>query len=182
MRSVPNILSVLRICLVPVFTVVYFSDQRDTKIYAVLVYAAASVSDFLDGFIARKFEATSNLGKFLDPLGDKLMTVSVLTCITIDGLIPVWAVFVSGIKEMLMAIGGFILYKKSDAQLLPSNLIGKASTFVFFVVCATLMLFRDITSFWATVLISIAVALTFIALASYIKTYMSVMKKRIGTV
>ena len=145
--------------------------------YAVLVFAIASFSDFLDGFLARKLKATSNLGKFLDPLGDKLMTISAMACITIDGLIPVWAVLVAVVKEILMATGGLILYKKSGAQMPPPNLIGKTSTVVFFIVFAALMLFPAIPRGGATALISFSIALMFTALASYIKTYISVMKK-----
>ncbi|MDR0491289.1 MAG: CDP-alcohol phosphatidyltransferase family protein [Oscillospiraceae bacterium] len=178
MRFVPNILSTFRICLVPVFITVYFVDERDVKLYAVLIYALASFSDFLDGFIARRFEASSKLGKVLDPMGDKLMTVSVMVCITIDGVIPIWAVLVAGVKEILMAIGGFLVHKFAGVEMPPSNLIGKSSTVVFFLVCLTLMLFRDIPGNTATILISVAVALTFIALLSYINTYVAVMKNR----
>ena len=175
---VPNLLSIFRICLVPIFIITYFTDERDTKIYAVLIYALASFSDFLDGFLARRFKASSELGKVLDPLGDKLMTISAMVCITIDGLIPIWAVLVAGVKEILMAIGGFLVHKMAGAKIPPSNLAGKASTVLFFLVCLTLMLFRDIPGSVATTLISVAIALTFIALASYVRTYISVMKNK----
>jgi len=55
-RFVPNIISIFRICLVPVFIIVYFSGDEDSNIYAVLIYALAAFSDFLDGFIARKYK------------------------------------------------------------------------------------------------------------------------------
>jgi len=54
-KFVPNILSVFRICLVPVFVIAFIADERDIKYYAILVYAVAGLSDFLDGYIARKF-------------------------------------------------------------------------------------------------------------------------------
>ena len=178
MKIVPNIISVFRICLVPVFIVVYFSDVRDTKFYAVLVYAIASLSDFLDGFLARRLKASSTLGKVLDPLGDKLMTISAMACITIDGIIPIWAVIIAGVKEILMAIGGFVMHRMARADIPPSNIIGKTSTVLFFLVCVTLMLFRTIPGGVATALISVAIALMFVALASYINTYITVMKNR----
>ena len=177
-KAVPNIISIFRICLVPVFIVVYFSYSGDTKIYAVLVYALATFSDFLDGFLARKFKASSNLGKILDPLGDKMMTISVMACITIDKVIPVWAVFIAGVKELLMGAGGIVLYKMTHAEVPPSNIIGKTSTVIFFLVCVTLMLFRDLPGVAATALISFAIALMFLALASYIRTYIKIMKNR----
>ena len=176
MRLLPNVISLFRILLVPVFIIAYFADERDIKTLAVLVYAVACASDFLDGYFARRLQAISTLGKFLDPLGDKLMTVSVMACITIDGLIPLWAVLVAGCKEILMAIGGFIIYRRTGAQVLPSNILGKTSTVIFFLICAALMLFRGIPGAWATALISFAIVMMFVALASYFKTYVSVMK------
>ena len=178
MKIVPNIISVFRICLVPVFITVYFYDGNDMKIYAVLVYALASFSDFLDGYLARRFKAASNLGKVLDPLGDKMMTFSAMVCITIDGVIPVWAVIVAGVKELMMGAGGIVLYKKARTEIPPSNIIGKTSTVVFFLVCVALMLLKNIPHSVAVAMISVAIGLMFLALASYIKTYITVMKNR----
>jgi len=175
-KVVPNIISIFRICLVPVFIAVYFSDDSDRKLYAIAIYALAAFSDFLDGFLARKFNSSSNLGKLLDPLGDKLMTFTAMVCITIDRPILIWAVLVVGIKEILMGIGGIVLHRKAHVELLPSNLIGKASTVVFFVVCVTLMLFQRIPDWGAMTLVSVAIALTFIALASYLIKYIRIMK------
>ena len=176
MRFVPNIISVFRICLVPVFIMVYFSNEPDHYIRAVLVYALAAFSDFLDGYLARKFEVSSNLGKFLDPLGDKLMTLAVMICITIDGLIPLWAVLLVGVKELLMGTGGLLLHKRAHVDLPASNLLGKASTVVFFLVCVTLILYRNIPEWASLTLISIAIGLTFIALVSYLIKYIRIMK------
>jgi len=175
-KFVPNIISIFRICLVPIFVIVFFSDRTDSHLYAVLVYAVAALSDFLDGFLARKFKASSNLGKFLDPLGDKLMTISVMLCITIDGLIPVWAVLLVGAKELLMGVGGLVLHKKANVELPASNLIGKTSTVVFFLVCVSLMIFRNISQWGSIALISIAIGLTFISLVSYLIKYIKIMK------
>ena len=177
MKIVPNTISIFRICLVPVFIIAYFSDERDTKVYAILIYALASFSDFLDGYLARKFEASSNLGKILDPLGDKLMTVAVMVCITIDGLIPIWAVIIAGVKEILMAIGGFVVHKVAQVEIPPSNLIGKISTVVFFLVCVTVMIFR-LPDTAVTAMISGAVGLAVLTFISYIVTYVGVMKNR----
>ena len=176
MKAVPNIISIFRICLVPVFIAVYFSDDSDRKFYAVIIYGIAAFSDFFDGFLARRYKASSNLGKLLDPLGDKLMTISVMVCITIDGLIPFWAVLVAGMKELMMGAGGLVLHKKAHTELLPSNFIGKTSTVVFFLVCVTLMLFINIPGWASITLISVAIGLTFIALASYFNMYIKIMR------
>lgn len=178
MKIVPNILSIFRICLVPVFIIVYFSNTDKINLYPALIYALASFTDFLDGFLARKYKASSELGKVLDPLGDKLMTIAVMVCITIDGIIPLWAVLVAVAKELMMAIGGLVLHKIARVDIPPSNLLGKTSTVVFFLVCVALMIFREIPENAAIALISFAIALTVIALISYINTYISAMKSK----
>ena len=177
MKKVPNIISVFHICLVPVFIVVYFSDDRAAKHYAVFVYALASLSDFLDGFLARKYQAASNLGKLLDPLGDKLMTVAVMVCITVDGLLPIWAVFIIVLKEILMAIGGYVVHRAARVEIPASKLIGKVSTVIFFLVCVAVMLF-DIPGGIVVVMISGAILLALLAFASYLRTYVTVMRNR----
>jgi CDP-diacylglycerol--glycerol-3-phosphate 3-phosphatidyltransferase len=163
---------------VPIFIFSYFTDPSDIKINAILIYALATFSDFLDGYVARKFQASSDLGKILDPLGDKLMMITVLVCITIDGIIPLWAVIIAGIKEALMGIGGFVLHKTVKAPIPKANIIGKVSTVFFFVVCMILMIFRNIPESFATGLITAAIVLMLIALASYIHTYNKFMKNR----
>ena len=175
-KVLPNILSIFRICLVPVFIIVYFTDDNEIKYYAILVYAIAGLSDYLDGYIARKFDAQTKLGKLLDPLGDKLMTFTVLVCITITRHVLIPASIVFFVKEILMGIGGLILHKKAKIELPPANFIGKASTFVFFVVCVTLMLFRNVPDYVALALTSAAICLALIALAGYLNTYIKVMK------
>ena len=177
-KTVPNMISLFRICLVPVFVVVYMSDTNDIKVIPALVYAIAAFSDFLDGYIARKYEASSKLGRFLDPFADKLMTTTVLLCIAIDGIIPFWAVLVATGKELLMAIGGLILHKVAHADLMPANMLGKTATVVFFLVCVTLMLFRKIPRAVAIAMISFAIILTIFSLTSYFQEYIEVMKNR----
>jgi CDP-diacylglycerol--glycerol-3-phosphate 3-phosphatidyltransferase len=176
-KTIPNLLSFFRICLVPVFIFAYFSAAEGAvKVLAISVYALAAVTDFLDGFLARKFKLTTALGKILDPLGDKLMMVSALTCITIDGLIPVWAVIAAFTKELLMGVGGLLLHRRAGGEIPPSNILGKASTVVFIAVFLALMLF-PIPSRAAAYMIAGALALMFAALGGYIMTFVSVLKQ-----
>jgi CDP-diacylglycerol--glycerol-3-phosphate 3-phosphatidyltransferase len=161
---------------VPLFVAAYFGGGTGggVKKYAIAVYAIAAFTDFLDGFLARRYKLVTELGKILDPLGDKLMTIAVLACITADGLIPVWAVLVAAAKEALMAAGGFVLHRRAGGRIPPSNILGKASTVVFFLVCVTLMLFRgSMDAAAATAMISAALGLMLMALGSYVITFMS---------
>ncbi len=180
--NVPNVLSVFRLLLVPVFAVVYFSDLGQAHVYATGVYMLAAATDFFDGRIARKYHLVSKLGRILDPLGDKIMTFTVLLCITIDKIIPVWAVVIFFLKESLMAIGGFMIYRKSS-DMPSANYLGKAATVVFVVVCGILMLF-NIPKFYSTIMITVAIIVMIAAFMGYllqfIKFTQSLNKKRIS--
>ena len=176
-KNVPNILSAFRIVLVPVFVAAYFLDGGKVKVFAAVVYALATVTDFLDGFIARKYNLITNLGRVLDPIGDKLMTLAVLSCITIDRIIPMWVLMVMLVKEFLMMVGGTVIHRVARMDIPPSNYIGKTATVVFFIVCLTLMLFRGIPRRVARIMIFIALALTLMALGSYVMTFTATMKR-----
>jgi CDP-diacylglycerol--glycerol-3-phosphate 3-phosphatidyltransferase len=76
MKNVPNILSALRICLAPVFVVLYIQDEVLYRSLSIAVFAVAAFTDYMDGYIARNFNAKSRLGNFLDPLADKILTFS----------------------------------------------------------------------------------------------------------
>lgn len=173
--NIPNMLSIFRLILVPVFVAFYFGDSQNARFYAAGVYALAALTDFLDGRIARKFNMESKLGRILDPLGDKVMTFSALLCITIDKIIPLWAVIVFCVKEFAMMVGGYIIYKKS-MDMPPSNYLGKIATVVFVVSCAALILFPGIPRSWSTVIISAAIAVMIIAFAGYLIRYYQILR------
>lgn len=162
----------------PVFVIVFFNDQSEFRIFAVIILAIAGISDILDGIIARKFQAQSKLGKILDPLADKLMTFAAIVCITITRPILFWAVCVFFVKEALMGIGGILLHKRGLEELPSSNAIGKASTVTFFIVCILLVLLQHLLSnAIALLMISVAVALSLAALASYIVAYVKIINE-----
>lgn len=163
--NLPNALSLFRLCLVPVFAGAFFAPFPSAHLWAAGVYALAIATDILDGWIARKFHMVTRLGRVLDPLADKLMTFTVLLCVCLDAVIPLWAAVVFFCKEALMGLGGLVLYRRTR-DVIPSNWLGKASTGVFFVVLALLVLF-PIPRSWATGLISLALALAVAALIRY---------------
>ena len=159
----------------PVFVVVYFSGMEHAAVAAAGIYVIAAITDVLDGAIARKYNMISSLGRILDPLGDKLMTFAALVSITVDKVIPLWAVIVFFVKESLMAIGGLIVHKKlTDVP--SSNYFGKFSTAVFFTVCVILMVFRNIPANTATWMIAFAILIMIVAFLSYLITFIKVMR------
>jgi len=174
--NVPNFLSLLRLAMVPMFCAAFFQPREDAHLIAAGIYALASLTDVLDGWIARHFHQITRLGRVLDPLADKLMTFSVIACITIAGMIPLWAVVVFFCKEALMGLGALSMYRKVD-DVIPSNRLGKASTVAFFAVCLALMLFPGIPREWAAAMIAAALALTLAAALVYLRDYLALMKK-----
>ena len=112
-------------------------------------------------------------------MADKLMTFTVIVCITAAGIIPLWAVVVFFLKEAAMGVGALSMYHKTE-DVIPSNWLGKVSTGVFFVVCAALVLFPGIPSSWATGLITLALVLTILAFVSYLLQYLSLTGRRKG--
>lgn len=175
--NVPNLLSLLRLAMVPVFAAVFFLPDPSARSWAAGVYALAFVTDIADGWIARHFHQVTRLGRILDPLADKLMTFTVIVCITAAGIIPLWAVVVFFLKEAAMGVGALSMYHKTE-DVIPSNWLGKVSTGVFFVVCAALVLFPGIPSSWATGLITLALGLTILAFVSYLLQYLSLTGRR----
>ena len=173
--NLPNMLSLLRLCMVPLYVIVYFSGMKNAHLLALLVYALATFTDFLDGYLARKHNCITNLGKVLDPLGDKMLTTAVLVCLLIDGIIPGWIVLIIVAKEALMGLGGLVIHRKAKVEIPPSNYIGKTATVLFFVVCAILMLFK-IDHTVAVALVSLAVAVSLAAFISYLCRFIRIMK------
>lgn len=167
----------MRMCLVPVFIAVFFSDHTYAHSFAACVYAIAGITDVLDGIIARKFNLITKLGKVLDPLADKMMTITVFVCITSVELIPWWTIALLFAKDALLVIGGVKLYRDM-AAIFQSNILGKLAT-VFLVVggCALLLFESLIPPVFKTVFAVVAIVLSFTAFFSYLYQYCKYRKK-----
>lgn len=176
--NLPNMLSVCRLCLVPVFVLVFFSGVPSAPVWAAVVYAVATVTDFLDGFIARRFGLITNLGKVLDPLGDKMFLFAVLSCLTIKGIIPLWVLLIFVGKEMCMGLGGLLIHRRAKVEIPPSNYFGKTATVLFFIICVALIIFPQIPRTAALAMICVCLAVSLLAFVSYIKSYVGIMKAK----
>jgi len=120
----------------------------------------------------------TNLGRVLDPLGDKIMTFVVLICITIDRIIPIWILIIFAVKEITMAIGGLVIHRVAKADIPPSNYIGKTATVLFFIACAVLVLFPKIPRSAAIAMMCVVLAVAVAAFISYAMNYARIMKNR----
>lgn len=101
--NVPNKLTILRVLLIPVFLLLFYMDGMPWHyFYALLVFAAASLTDMLDGKIARKYNLITDFGKFMDPLADKLLVVSAIICLMGIGKVPPLVVIIIISREFLV--------------------------------------------------------------------------------
>jgi CDP-diacylglycerol--glycerol-3-phosphate 3-phosphatidyltransferase len=124
--TLPNQLSLLRIFLTPVFVFLFFLDHPGYQIAAFVVFTIASVTDWYDGYAARKLGEVSLLGQFLDPLADKILVSSGLICFSVVGLVPEWMVLVIVVRDLLLtALRSYALLKGIDFK---TNYFAKAKT------------------------------------------------------
>ena len=169
--NVPNLLSIFRMCLVPCFVVTFFWDTPNAHLYAAGIYALAGITDVLDGIIARKFNLITKLGKILDPLADKMMTITVFVCICIAGIIPWWVILLLFAKDALLVIGGAKLYKEISS-VFSANVMGKATTVFLVIGGIVIMVFdRVLPPIFKSVFSWIAIAMSFLAFFSYLYQY-----------
>ena len=172
--NVPNVLTMIRLLLIPVFVVVFFRTPHDrSKIAALIIFAAASITDMFDGMLARRLNQITDFGKLFDPLADKVMVVTALICQAVIGVFPWIAIIIVGVKELIMFAGGLFMLSKS--VVVYSNYVGKTAQ-VFFIASLLLSFFhpalaaRNICLFGVTadlVLLWITVALSLAALVVY---------------
>jgi len=134
--TVPNILSFIRLLLVPVFLVLIIAGEDG---YALLVLVFSSISDFLDGVIARRFRQISRLGQLLDPAADRLFIFAALIGLAVRDVIP-WWLFIAIVGRDVMLLGIGIVLANFGFGPLPVHHLGKAATLCLFYALPILML------------------------------------------
>lgn len=153
--NLPNKLSVLRIILVPVFVAFYFVNAWWGTVVAVAIFIVASFTDYLDGHIARKYNLVTDLGKFIDPIADKLLVCSALFCLVATNplqYLPVWTALSNELQSfipsanpndgsvIILAVGGIVILSRellvsamrmiaaSKGKVVQANIYGKIKT------------------------------------------------------
>ncbi len=176
--NIPNLLSILRLILVPIFT--YEFVICDDFFTAGVLLVISGITDCLDGFIARKFDMITNLGKILDPLADKLTQVMTVFCLAVKNYPMMWYLFVFLIaKDLVLLVGGIFIYKKRE-KVVSSNWYGKVATIIFYVAVAIVTLFYRFLTEWMKTSIAIIITLAcVVALFGYIFTFFSKQLKKI---
>lgn len=162
--NIPNFLSLFRILLVPLF--VYLFLVANERLWAVIVFLVAGVTDVVDGFLARHNGWITNVGKVLDPLADKCMQMAALVCLGVSKLAPWWIVSILLLKELSLLIGAFCALRSIKVYV-QSNWYGKLGTVAFYIIATALVLVEGLSD-WIRLLLGILLILFMLfALAMY---------------
>ena len=176
MKNIPNILSAFRLLLVPLFPIVFFSELPNARFWAAGIFLLAGATDVLDGYIARKYQWITPLGRMLDPLADKLMQTTALVTLTVAGSLPVWFCLLYLLKELFMGVGGLRLYKKIS-DVIPANRYGKIAVAFFYLVILAVIFFDTQLAAWKTPLLLLSLLLMAVAFIGYIQGYVKTLRE-----
>ena len=167
--NLPNKLTILRVIMIPFFVAALLYDggaNQNMRYVAAALFIIASLTDMLDGKIARKYNLVTNFGKFMDPLADKLLVCSALICMIERRELPAWMVIIIISREFI--ISGFRLVASDNGVVIAASYWGKFKT-TFQMIGVVLLIFNiPALSTLTTIIVWIALALTVISLVDYI--------------
>lgn len=142
--NLPNLLTMLRIALIPVLAVLLLSPSREAAFWATAVFAVASITDWLDGYLARRMEIVTTFGKFLDPIADKMIVMAALVMMLPYQRVPAWMVLVILGREII--ITGLRGLASTEGIVIPASNLGKFKT--IFQITAILGLLLHYDYYW----------------------------------
>lgn len=174
--NLPNKLTILRIIMIPFFVLFLLLEGGNNAGYryvAAAIFIVASLTDLLDGKIARKYNLVTNFGKFMDPLADKLLVCSGLICFVELGQLPAWFVIIIISREFI--ISGFRLVASDNGLVIAASYWGKFKTASQMVMSVLLIVNISALSLVTTVISWLALILTVVSLVDYIAKNMRVL-------
>lgn len=124
--NLPNKLTILRILIVPFFVWLLLVDFPYSSLWATLLFIAASITDLLDGYIARKYNLVTDFGKFADPIADKILVISACVCLVETGVLPAWSVLIIIFREFV--VSGIRMSAAAKSIVIPADKLGKLKT------------------------------------------------------
>ena len=160
--TVPNLLTTIRLILVPIFIVTFLYVNQ---MLAFGIFVLAGLTDILDGYIARNFNLITKLGKVLDPLADKSLRLSAITVFVVVGVLPVWVLVTIFSFDAFLIITSIILYKRN--YVVSSNAVGKLAGFVS-MFALTLCFFYDLVAPFHLIFLYLGVVLVFVSIITYV--------------
>lgn len=137
--NLPNKLTVFRVVMIPLFLVCFEINFPGHALAALICFSAAAISDFIDGYVARKDHLITDFGKFMDPLADKLLTAAAFVCFTGIGYIPAWIVVIILAREF--AITGLRTLAVQNGIVMAAGIWGKAKTMSQMIAIVLLLLY-----------------------------------------
>jgi len=145
MMTIPNILTVMRIILTPIFIICLFSDFFGAQLWALIIFIVASITDAYDGYLARKNNMVTNTGQFLDPLADKILLSSAFISFSIMGLIDIWMVALIIFRDLFVTCLRILLSRKGFIMI--TSKIAKSKTAVQIGIIIFTLLFLTLKGF-----------------------------------
>lgn len=178
--NLPNKLTIFRVILIPFFVIALLLQPNNFtfRIVADAIFIVASLTDMLDGKIARKYNLVTNFGKFMDPLADKLLVCSAMICLVELNQLPAWVCIVIIAREFI--ISGFRLIASDNGIVIAASYWGKFKT-VFqmsMVIVMIVALNNTVLTLIGDILMYIALALTVISLIDYVAKNKDVLKEQ----
>ena len=166
LKNIPNILTLLRLIMVPVFIHVFVTYPENPSL-SLGVYCAAMLTDAVDGNLARRWNCVSRFGALADPVADKLMTIAALSCIVWAGIIPVPALLLIAIKEFIMMVCA--AFAARAGIVIHAALPGKLATVLFTAAIILLMPWHGVAPMTAIggYILYTAIIISYIAAAYY---------------
>ena len=158
-----NKLTMLRVFMIPIFLIVLYWGFSGSVYVSMVIFAAAGLTDLIDGYIARSRGQITDFGKFMDPLADKVLVVAALLWFTEQGLMPAWAVLIVVIREF--AVTALRLVAADGGTVLAAGILGKIKTATT-MVCVILM-FLPIPLYAVNILIGIILLVTIVSGVEY---------------
>jgi CDP-diacylglycerol---glycerol-3-phosphate 3-phosphatidyltransferase len=173
--NLPNVLTVLRILLVPVLVAALLQEAGGGDALAAGVFALASFTDALDGWIARRQKSVSTFGKLMDPLADKLLVTAALVSLVSLDRVSAWVAMVIIAREF--AVTGLRQLAMEHGEVIPASIWGKLKT-VFQVAMVLVLITVDGSPAWVTALVWVTTAITVVSAADYFFGFRSIVEKR----
>ncbi len=148
--NLPNKLSTLRVALIPVMVALMYPNTQVCNILALAVFAVAALTDFLDGYIARKHQLVTDFGKFVDPVADKLLVLSALIMLVQHQVMLAWVVVVILAREL--CVDGLRMIAVGHGQVIAAGKLGKIKTVSQIILVLWLMLtHQPVMSSWVSI-------------------------------
>ena len=175
--NLPNKLTIFRVILIPFFVIFLLLDASNQtyRYIADAIFIIASLTDMLDGKIARKYNLVTNFGKFMDPLADKLLVSAAMICLIATGQLAAWIVIIIISREFI--ISGFRLIAADNGIVIAASWWGKAKTISQMIMIILLVAdFGGVFDMIGQVMIYLALVLTVVSLVDYIAKNKQVLK------